>query len=134
MHARMYMIQPVVCAFAVIALALHAWFWVACAVQTTYQATGTATGDLSILICTPEGLKQTVLPDGTARAPASETCPECSQICGGGTVAPTIASLHPSTIGELGLAERWSTDPVLTQVFLERSRPRAPPVPVLITS
>ncbi len=128
MHARMYMIQPVVCAFAVLALAFHAWFWVACAVQTTHQATGSPTADLGILICTPQGLQQTVLADGTTRAPSSETCPECSQMCGGGAVAPSIQTLHPATVAELVLAERLAAGPVRPSFILARSHPRAPPV------
>ena len=128
MHARMYMIQPVVCAIAMVALAFHAWFWVACAVQVTHQATGTSTEGLSLLICTPQGLQQTVLPDGTTRAPASETCPECSQMCGGGQVAPSVMSLHPTAISQLVRAERLTTGPPRPAPVLTRSRPRAPPV------
>ncbi|WP_281019305.1 MULTISPECIES: DUF2946 family protein [unclassified Minwuia] len=128
MHARMYMIQPVVCAIAVVALAFHAWFWVACAVQTTHQATGSSTADLSILICTPQGLQPTVLPDGTTKAPSTETCPDCSQMCGGGLAAPSAQSLHPTTVAELVLAERLAAEPARPSFILARSRPRAPPV------
>lgn len=128
MHARMFILQPVICAFAVIAVAFHAWFWVACAVQMTHLGVGSSTDGLNIVICTPNGLRSTQLPDGTPTQPVHDTCPECSQGCAAGLQNPALAQHHPTSVAALIPAERLQSTPILPSPILRQARPRAPPV------
>ncbi len=128
MHSRMTMFQPVICAFAVIAVAFHAWFWVACAVQMTHQGVGSSTEGLGLVICTPNGLRSVTPPDGLPAQPVHDTCPECSQGCGAGLQDPVLALQHPASIAALVPAERLQSAPVLPSPVQRQARPRAPPV------
>ena len=76
-------IQPVVASFAVIALILHAAFWVMCALQFPPGTVKIAGDSFLASICTPDGLRtvELDLTDPGDETPAQE-CPSCSLVCG----------------------------------------------------
>ncbi|WP_416897946.1 MAG: hypothetical protein ACMVY4_21285 [Minwuia sp.] len=79
-------IQPVVASFAVIAMVLHAAFWVSCALQFPPGTVKISAGSLLVPICTPDGVRTVEMDFGRAGAPvdgeAMQECPACALVCG----------------------------------------------------
>jgi len=128
-------LQPIFASFAVIAMVLHAAFWLVCAVQTPAGLSRSDMSGFMLSICSPEGAK-TVQVDATYFGEQPDNlfdesdCAACAL-----AASPSLAAsnepvqLHLAVLGHgpqptplVSLVESRATAPSLG--------PRAPPFPV----
>ncbi|WP_417516878.1 hypothetical protein [Minwuia sp.] len=129
-------IQPMVASFAVIAMLLHAAFWVSCALQFPPGTVSTAQSSFLIPICTPDGIEVRSIDfageadaSGDGNATPSE-CPACSLVCGTDVQTAEAGLLLPASLTERLPAAIIEADFEASLLARSAISPRAPPVSV----
>lgn len=121
--------QPVFAAFAVIAMVMHAIFWVSCALQFPPGTVKVAGDAFLIPICTPDGIQLTRMDAGETGegGDITQNCPTCALVCG--LDHPATASADAGPVGWTAALPPAAIEAGQRARLLARTAviPRAPP-------